>query len=131
MMHQLTELVVSDFIGPGAPDTVEITAATAAQYSELQIVTASGVIESLTSGQVTTGGNQNALLNFLSQAVVAIQQADLSKATDKLEKALTRTDGCVLRGDPDGNGSGRDWITDCNAQIEVYGLLSDALATLT
>ena len=124
-------LTVSDFIGPGAPDTVQITAAAAEEYSEFQIVSASGVVDSLTSGQVTTGGNQNALLNFLSQAVVAIQQGDISEAINKLDKALLRTDGCVLRGSPDGNGSGRDWITDCDAQIETYGLLSDALSALS
>ena len=42
-----------------------------------------------------------------------------------------RTDGCVLRGDPDGNGPGRDWITDCTAQTEAYNLLTDALDALT
>lgn len=124
-------LVVSDLIGPGAPDTVEITAASAGDFGEVQIALGSTVIVGLSPSQVTTGGNQNALLNFLSQAVVAIQAGDLATAIDKLEKALIRTDGCVLRGSPDGNGPSRDWITDCPAQIETYNLLNNALVALT
>jgi hypothetical protein len=123
-------LTVSDFIGAGAPDTVEITATTAAEYSEFQIMSGADIVESLGPGQVSTGGNQNALLNFLGQAVVALQKGKTDNAIHKLEKALERTDGCALRGAPDGNGPGRDWITDCDAQIETYGLLSDALAAL-
>jgi len=39
-----------------------------------------------------------------SAALVAIQAGDIAEAVNKLEKALARTDGCVLRGSPDGNG---------------------------
>jgi hypothetical protein len=124
-------LVVSDVIGAGAPDAVQITAATAEDFSESQIVSSSDFVAALVPGQVTTDGNQGALLNFLSQAVTAIQAGDLAEATDKLRKALIRTDGCVERGSPDGNGSGRDWITDCTAQAETFGLLSSALDALT
>jgi len=123
-------LVASDIIGPGAPDTVQITAATAEEFSEIQIVSGNDAIVALVPGQVTTGGNQNALLNSLSQAITAIQEGDLAKAIDKLEKALIRTDGCVLRGSPDGNGPSRDWITDCTAQVETYDILSAALAAI-
>ena len=38
-----------------------------------------------------------------SAALVAIQASDIAAAVNKLEKALARTDGCVLRGSPDGN----------------------------
>jgi len=124
-------LVVSDLIGSGAPDMVEIVAATAEDFSEVQIVSGGTVVDDLVPSQVTTGGNQNALLNSLSQAITAIQTGDLAKAIDKLEKALIRTDGCALRGSPDGNGPSRDWITDCAAQIEAYNLLNDALEALT
>lgn len=130
-VYQVT-LAVSDFIGPGTPATVQITATTAAGFAELQIVNASGLISGLTAGQITTKGNQTALLNFLSQAVVALQQGDVSTAIDKLQKSIERTDGCVLRGSPDGNnGAGRDWITDCTAQTQVYSLLDAALDALT
>jgi len=63
--------------------------------------------------------------------VLPIQDGDIPVAIDKLEKALIRTDGCVLRGSPDGNGPERDWITDCTAQMETYAVLSAALDALT
>jgi hypothetical protein len=124
-------LVVSDFIGPGAPDSVNITAVSSDQFAVIKIVAAGETIAALTPEDVTTQGNQNALMNFLTQAIVAIQVGDLAEAIDKLEKSLSRTDGCVLRGSPDGNGSGRDWITDCTAQMMIYDSLHLALTTLT
>ena len=50
--------------------------------------------------------------------------------TRHVEKALARTDGCALNGAPDGNGPGRDWITDCAEQLAVYASLSEALDAL-
>ena len=125
-------LEVSDVIGPGAPDQVLITATSAEGYAEVQIIEVAGLVSDLDSalGEVTNGGNQTAYQNFLQQAVVAIQEDDIETAIDKLEKALARTDGCVLRGAVDENGPGRDWIADCGVQAEVYALLTEALAAL-
>ncbi len=128
------QLVVSDFIGPGEPDTVTITAASAADVAEVMIVDAADTIDDLPSSGVTTSGNQNALGNFLAQAINAIQADDIETAIEKLEKALERTDGCTLRGEADGNGPARDWITDdpdCAAQNEAHELLTDAIDLLT
>ena len=83
---------------------------------------------------MTNGGNQNALGNFLTQAIFAIQNGDIAQAISKLEQALERTDGCVLRGSADGNGPGRDWITDdpdCSAQIAAYNEISAAIVALS
>lgn len=88
------------------------------------------IITALPLAAVTTRGNQNALTNFLSQAIVAIQNNHLATARDKVEEAIERTDGCVLRGAPDGSGPGRDWITSCAAQMDIYDLLTAALAAL-
>ncbi len=83
--------------------------------------------------QVTTQGNQTALGNFLTQAIAALQEdpPDVDRAISKLNQAIVRTDGCVLRGEPDGPGPGRDWITDCAAQESVYWLLLDALDAIS
>ena len=62
-------LIVSDFIGPGSTDTVPVVATTADEYAEIQIILADDIIDDLDPGQVTTGGNQNALGNFLQQAI--------------------------------------------------------------
>ncbi len=104
----VVELVVSDPIGPSAPDSVEITATNAESFAEIKIEEASGAISALPPDDVTTKGNQNALTNFLSQTALAIQEGDLAEARNKLQKAIGRTDGCVLRGTPDGNGPGLD-----------------------
>jgi hypothetical protein len=45
-------------------------------------------------------------------------------------QAIERTDGCVLRASPDGNGSGRDWVIDCAAQAALYEKLTAALDAL-
>lgn len=124
-------LSVSDPIGPGVSDSVEIMAVSPEQFAETEIVSAGESIIVLTPEQVTTQGNQNALMNFLTQATVAIQVGDLAEAINKLQKAISRTDGCVLRGAPDGIGPGRDWITDCTEQMAVYGALNSALMELT
>ena len=128
-VYQAT-LTVSDLIGPGTPDSVEITATTAEGFAEIQILAADEIVAGLGPSQVTTKGNQKALQNFLSQAIVALQAGDVEEAINKLEKAISRTDGCVLRGSPDGNGPGRDWITDCTAQAQFYDLLTLALDAL-
>ena len=128
-VYEIT-LTVSDFIGPGTPDSVEVTSTTAEGFAEIQIVSANDIIKALSNQQVTTKGNQNALQNFLRQAIAALQEGDLARAIDKLEKAIARTDGCALRGAPDGNGGGRDWITECASQADVYTMLNDALDAL-
>lgn len=127
----VVQLEVSDLIGPGTPDTVTIIASSATGFVQSQILFATDVVAELTAGQVTTSGNHNALLNFLRQTMVALQVDDLAEAINKLENAIARTDGCVVRSVPDGNGPGRDWITDCAAQVEVYDLLTRALDFLT
>ena len=120
-------LTVSDFIGPGTPDTLEITVTTAAGFSEILIVDSNNIVGGLGASEVTTGGNQNAFGKHLANAIKDLQEGDTAGAIDKLNKAIARTDGCFLRGSPDGNGQGRDWITDCDAQEVVYNLLNAAL----
>jgi len=125
------QLEVSDAIGPGTLDTVEITATTATGVAEQKILSASDLASSLTAAQVTTSGNQNAFSKFLSQATAAIQKGQTATAVNKLNDAIERTDGCETNGTPDGNGPGRDWITDCNSQAQVLGLLRAALDAVT
>jgi len=127
--YELT-LSVSDFLGAGTPASVEIVATTPANYAEIQIVYASDAIEALLAGQVTTGGNQNALGNFLKNATKNIQKGKIAQAINDLNQAIERTDGFPLRGSVDGNGPGRDWITDPAAQVDVYALLTAAVAAL-
>ncbi len=123
----VAQLIVSDVLGSGEPDTVQITAITGTQTAENLIQSASDLVAGLGAGEVTNKGNQNALLQHLSQAVIALQASDLIDAAHKLELAISRVDGCAARGSVDGNGPSRDWVTTCGAQNQIYQLLVDAL----
>lgn len=124
-------LTVSDFLGAGTPVTVEVVATSPVNYAETQIVDASDTLEALPLSEVTTQGNQEAFSNFLKGSTKDIQKGKIDNAIGKLNQALERTDGCALRGSPDGNGKGMDWITDCGAQAMLYGLLQEAINALT
>lgn len=124
-------LVVSDLLGPGLPPAfIEVTAMTVAGYADFQILGACDRVDALTSAQVTTKGNQRAFCNFLAEAMQNIQKGKVSQAIAKLNQAIERTDGCALRGTPDRNGKGMDWITDCNAQHDIYQMLTAAVNAL-
>jgi hypothetical protein len=123
-------LTVSDFLGAGAPATVEVVATQPGTTPEIQIIYASDVVEALPPEHVTTKGNQQAFGNFLKQATKQIQKGDKSAAIAQLEHAIERTDGYALRGAPDGPGPSRDWITDKKAQTDVHTLLTGAVKTL-
>jgi hypothetical protein len=125
------DLIVSDDLGPSLPDSVEITAVLPETFAEGEIVKTAELVAELSNTQVTTRGNQRAFLNFLSQALLAIQIGDTEEAIKKLEDAISRTDGCAIHGAPDGNGKGRDWITDCEAQGPAYVQLTAALDAIS
>ena len=44
---------------------------------------------------------------------------------------ISRTDGCALRGTPDLSGLGRDWVTDCAAQLQLYNELQASMNAIT
>lgn len=123
-------LTVSDFLGPGLPVSVEFVATTPANFAELKIVHACDLVGALQPWQVTTRGNQIAFCNFLKNATKDLHKGNISQAIQKINQARERTDGCVLRGSPDGNGQGMDWITDCDAQLEIYNSLTQAIEAL-
>ncbi len=119
----VVQLVVSDPFNDSAPDTVTITVITGDDFAENVILDALDQVALLPPESVTTQGNQIAMTNFSAQAIRAIQLGNIELALFKIDEALERTDGCVLRGEPDGNGPGRDWITDCVDQVLVYTYL--------
>lgn len=126
-------LSVSDFLGAGTPASVVVTAISAAAYAEQKIMCGANLIAGLGPNQVTTKGNQTALGNFLSEAVKSIQKGQISTAIFKLNEAIARTDGCEANPgpSPDGNGPGRDWVTDCGVQPPILACLRQARDALT
>ncbi|HOP19024.1 MAG TPA: PKD domain-containing protein [Amphiplicatus sp.] len=123
-------LVVSDDLGPGAPDSAEITAVARGDFASMKIACAADLIEGLPESVVKTKGNQKALLNYLAAAAKAVQRPDFDKAIERIEFALQRTDGCAMNGVPDGNGVGRDWVETCDAQFEIDRCLNAARGAL-
>jgi hypothetical protein len=123
-------LTASDPFGAGPAANVQITAATATTYAEIQLQAAAVQIQDLAAESATNGGNQNALIQLLGNAAVALQSGNATGARQQLQQAISRTDGCALRGAPDGNGPSRDWITACGAQNQLYPSLVAALAAI-
>ena len=123
-------LTVSDFLGAGTPASVSVVATTAAAFAEAKTAAASAIVAALPPGAVTNAGNQNALGNFLTNAVKQLQKGKVAQAIAELNQAIERTDGYPLRGAVDGNGPSRDWITNPAAQVSVYNLLTAAVAAL-
>lgn len=71
--------------------------------------------------------NPKTLANKLEAIIDLIDEDDYEGALNKLENdILKKTDGCNLTDEPDSN----DWITDCDAQNDVYPLIVDAIAFL-
>lgn len=126
----VAQLVVSDQIGPSNPDSVAVTATSTDTYAKLLIQNASDIIASLPLDSVASRGNKIALTHHLIEAIEQINCGNLLIAEDKIQKAVSRTDGCVLRGSPDESGPGRDWIIDCATQAVIYELLNTALDVL-
>src|SRR5262249_32482670 len=123
-------LTPSDFVGPRLSANVTITVTTATMFAEIQARAAAEEIQALPADVVTTIGNQNALVQHLSNAATALESGNSPRAQQQLQEALARIDGCLLRGAPDGNGPGRDWVTSCAAQQQIYPLLAAALAAI-
>jgi hypothetical protein len=123
-------LTVTDPYGAGAADDVLVSVIGGQQAAEMLVMDALNLIAALPPDAVTSRGNRRRLQRFLNQTLRALDNGNLDRAQQKLLDAIERTDGCVLRGSPDGSGRGRDWITDCAAQASVYQLLIDAWENL-
>lgn len=95
--------------------TVSFVASTAEEFAQVEIIEVSTSMVALEPAEITTAGNQNAFGNFLTNTMEQIQKGKVDKAIADLEKAIARTDGRALRGAPDGNGAGMDWVTTCDA----------------
>jgi hypothetical protein len=125
------QLTASDSLGPGTPSGVRISATTGTDIAQAAIQAAAAALVGLPAVELTSPGNQNALAQFLSNASAAIDRGNLASTRSQLQQAISRTDGCALSGTPDVIGPGRDWITTCTAQNQVYPLLVTALEAIT
>lgn len=127
----VVELIVSDAFGPSLADAVTITAITGEQFVENTAMEVITLVGTLPASSVTNEGNRTSFNQYLTEAAKAAQKDKLDQARAKLLSAIERADGCALRGRADTNGPGRDWITNCASQLEVYNQLMDALDAIT
>ncbi|MBL8898542.1 MAG: hypothetical protein JNM84_12975 [Planctomycetes bacterium] len=123
-------LIVDDGFGPSLVDEVVITVITGEEYAENLVLSALDLTAGFTAAEIANSGHQNALVQQISRAAQNLQDGNLHLARLRLDQALLRTDGCVLRGQPDASGAGRDWVTDCSAQLALYAELAAARALL-
>ncbi len=126
-------LVVNDGFSNSTPDQLVVSVISPEDYAGGETIEAINEVGALPSGSVTTTGNRNALVNFLTQVIEALQEDNIAKAIEKLEKAIERTDGCELRNAVDLSGGGQikqDYINNCSDQMIVYPLLDNALESL-
>jgi K319L-like, PKD domain len=122
---------VSDPVGEFSTDSIVVVVIAGEQFAQERVLIALNLVGALSPSEVTSQGNRRSLQKLLGQALTALQVGDVLEARSKLVQAIERTDGCVARGAPDGQGSGRDWVTNCGAQETLFQLLTEALDALT
>jgi hypothetical protein len=91
------------------------------------------VVAGLPDSSIRTNGNRTALVNFLKHARANALSGNTAQAMRMLQKALERTDGCVLRGVPDTQAVAplaKDYIVNCPDQELVYALINDELSAI-
>ena len=145
-------LTTSDFIGPGAPDSMAITATGATNTSSststmiAQLAAASDLIAGLPTDAFRRGNFRG---GFIGEAYRRSALWTLRIATSRLaryertenrrllvaanflvQSLLRRADGCARTGAPDRRGRGRDTIVDCTAQAELNAILQPVAAAL-
>lgn len=134
----IAELIVYDGYQDSEADTVSVLVSTVEDYASEQIGGALVTVAELPLEDVTTTGNQTALEQLVKQAWIKVDQDNNSQAIAKLQQAIERTDGCILRGSPDAGympGSttpppAKDHILDCVEQAVVFHQISEALEAL-
>lgn len=132
----VASLVVSDMLGASQPDEVEITAIDPANFAQSKILEAAAAVNALDRTQVGSPGNKTSLYTRLVIAVRNVQNGRTSQngrtrvALTMLDQAIKRVDGCALRGSPDQSRRNGDWVTDCDAQTEIYFCIKKAIDAL-
>lgn len=113
-----------------ATDDVNIHVQSLAEFALEAVDSATQAVALTPSSAFDAPGHQTALQNFLSQAADAVIAGNWNLVRHKAEAALQRVDGCHLRGAPDGNGGGSDWIVECGYQTDPYFWLSTLLSRI-
>ena len=131
-------IIGPEYFGVVIQENISQTVSVPIEFAAAAIFSALDIVEALGPEQVTKSNDQQSFLRYLDNALADIDAGRTVRALHKraahnLEKAIVRTDGCILNtpiGTPDLKGREKDWITDCTVQEEVFDLLSEALDVL-
>jgi hypothetical protein len=129
------ELIVNDGYVDSDPDIVTVLVTGLDDYVCERMSESVNLTAYMPRSSFTTKGNKKALSNFLRLGCENTQLEELDEAQHKLEQTLSRTDGCILRGEPDQAGGEpgikKDFVIDCQDQAVIYPLILEALEALT
>jgi hypothetical protein len=120
----VVELIVNDGTASSDPSTIQLQIASAQTAVVAAIQDTEAVVASLESGVFKNPTMQDTLIGKLNNVIAYIEAGNYAAALDQLENdILIKTDGCANDGARDSN----DWITDCEAQGQVYPLILELI----
>jgi len=119
------KLIVYDGKAYSDPDYVDITVITATAAANDAVTSLENEVAIIDTTVLKNANQKNALTNKINAVLDLIALGDYQLALDKLQNDIKgKTDGCVdVNGDPDKN----DWVKDCNVQIPLQDIISDAI----
>jgi hypothetical protein len=123
----VVSLVVNDGFVESDPVNVSIMAITTQDAAAMVLIDAVQTVNALDPESFKNGDLINTLTDKINAALEMIDQQLYKDALNTLAKAvLKKTNGCADTGAPDQN----DWITTCEAQNQVYPLITEATSLL-
>jgi hypothetical protein len=120
-------LTVNDGMLDSDPNNVTILAVTSAGAVVTALQDLIDAINLVPPGDLKNANMAGTLTNKVNAVLELVDQYEFAEARDKLvNDLLAKTDGCNASGAPDKN----DWITSCDEQAVIYGMITDAIALL-
>lgn len=123
----VVNLTVSDGLLSSEPSSVTVTVTAGVSEPITMLMDAVDIINTLPPSSFKNRNMSKPLTNKIAAVISLIEQGNYAEALDKLNHdILPKMDGCAKAGAPDKN----DWITDCDAQEEVYPCLLEVVELL-
>jgi uncharacterized protein YkwD len=125
--NYVIRLVANDGYLDSDPCIVTVTVIVSKQQVVDVLIQEIAKINALPESAVQNSNMLRALTNKISVALKLIDEGKYGEALEKLRSdVLQKMDGCANSGSPDKN----DWITDCDAQGQIYLLTVQAIGLL-
>lgn len=123
----IVSLVVNDGFGGSDADNATVMAITSQEAASVTLRDAIEMINALDRENFKNKKLKKALSKKINKVLREVDKGKYEKALHKLEKdVLRKVNGCANIGEPDRN----DWINNCDAQSQVYPLVTEAIEHL-